>query len=73
MNQPNSNILLSLIQGDAGKQWAASKNGWKEKNQDGECCETHPNSLQLNQSIHSQISHLFHDNINININGDNIT
>ena len=36
MNQPNSQILLSLIQGDEGKAWAADKNGWKEQHEDGE-------------------------------------
>ena len=37
MSQPNSQILLSLIQGEDGKAWAADKNGWKEQHEDGEC------------------------------------
>jgi len=32
MNQPQSNILLSLVQGDAGRGWASGRQGWKQMN-----------------------------------------
>ena len=36
MGPPNSDYLLTLIQGEEGREWAATKNGWKNKNEDGE-------------------------------------
>lgn len=36
MGPPNSDYLLTLIQGEEGRKWAATKNGWKNRNEDGE-------------------------------------
>lgn len=55
MGPPNSDYLLTLIQGEEGREWAATKNGWKNRNEDGEFILGHFPLLSKVRHTHHKI------------------
>jgi len=65
MNQPNGNILLSLVQGESGKEWAMVRTGWNETNHDGESLV--PTALQYIMFVHLTITKDKHHSLTTHI------